>query len=1109
VQSLSRLVKEDDPFFLTLSFHNPHAPMVAAGKYFDYYFENREDLFIPPSIIDDGSNSGYGVSKYNDPDKVREWMACYYALVEEIDEWVGVLLDTLDAHPDVRDNTIVVFTSDHGEMLGAHGLNEKNKFLEESAHIPLLIKAPGKIEPGTVVENDVNLLDLFSTVLDYANASSYDNSHGTSMRRFIENKSYNEAYDESHIVTEWDYRDPKGNSLSRSLGGEINFHSKKGAYKLMMTKKANSSKIDMLYNIDEDPYEMNNLIGNNGMTASDYTIGKAEHLKALLVDWMLRLDGEDKIYSDPKWNNDEGDGDIAEIRERRGWRTLDLWVCDTLIHFGNAVDVNGTLTRNEWIYLGRTTDGTTNISSITLEGSDADLFTVSEFTNGAINTNDYKKVKVQYTPTSLNYLVSDAKLRIKHDTGDDIVIDLVNGERNTSDNTVIDDCDELTNWTGDNILSPNSDYHQQGRSCVEARGNSKVDFQKVFSSPVNTGANVSEAKLQMWYYVSDVSLLTDENQVELGSAGTADADVYSWNISKTDLHNGWNYVSLNFSDAEITGSPNINAINWFRLYRGKTDNLRSRIDYIQVAADDMPKPGMPVAVYPKAGAAGIDVNVAIDWIAGKNTLEHEVYFGKTDPPAHVATQSDNSYRLENLDDNTTYYWQIKEKNPSGISEGEVWSFKTMGPPGANYNGMPSDGSTGISTTSSVKWIAGNYAETHNVYFGTTNPPPFIKNQVGTSYTPDEPLDFETTYYWRADAVNEVDTTAGKIYSYTTRAKDASGMIVLDDCDSRSGWGGSNFEGVNYTDQKQGDGCIYGNGSSTNEFQRTFNPAINTGIAEADAKLVFWYYVSDVSQLGSSGQFELGSGNKADIDEWNWQIDVSTLHNGWNKMELDITDAGSRGTPSLSNINWFRIYRKKQGKVETRIDYIHIVDKTVTPKAPEKAENPYPANESSNVSLSPKLTWTAGVGTISHNIYVGTADSLEFLGNQFGRSYQLSNLDSSTVYYWRIDEVNEAGTTTGDVWTFTTLEPQAVYKEVIHNSNFKVSPNPSYGIVYLETDMFEDAYMVNVYDLSGRLVHREELAVAKKHLNLTNLDKGTYILEVKTKINRSTTKVILE
>jgi len=829
----------------------------------------------------------------------------------------------------------------------------------------------------------------------------------------------------------------------------------------------------------------------------------------LLVDWMLRLDGEDKIYSDPKWNNDEGDGDIAEIRERRGWRTLDLWVCDTLIHFGNAVDVNGTLTRNEWIYLGRTTDGTTNISSITLEGSDADLFTVSEFTNGAINTNDYKKVKVQYTPTSLNYLVSDAKLRIKHDTGDDIVIDLVNGERNTSDNTVIDDCDELTNWTGDNILSPNSDYHQQGRSCVEARGNSKVDFQKVFSSPVNTGANVSEAKLQMWYYVSDVSLLTDENQVELGSAGTADADVYSWNISKTDLHNGWNYVSLNFSDAEITGSPNINAINWFRLYRGKTDNLRSRIDYIQVAADDMPKPGMPVAVYPKAGAAGIDVNVAIDWIAGKNTLEHEVYFGKTDPPAHVATQSDNSYRLENLDDNTTYYWQIKEKNPSGISEGEVWSFKTMGPPGANYNGMPSDGSTGISTTSSVKWIAGNYAETHNVYFGTTNPPPFIKNQVGTSYTPDEPLDFETTYYWRADAVNEVDTTAGKIYSYTTRAKDASGMIVLDDCDSRSGWGGSNFEGVNYTDQKQGDGCIYGNGSSTNEFQRTFNPAINTGIAEADAKLVFWYYVSDVSQLGSSGQFELGSGNKADIDEWNWQIDVSTLHNGWNKMELDITDAGSRGTPSLSNINWFRIYRKKQGKVETRIDYIHIVDKTVTPKAPEKAENPYPANESSNVSLSPKLTWTAGVGTISHNIYVGTADSLEFLGNQFGRSYQLSNLDSSTVYYWRIDEVNEAGTTTGDVWTFTTLEPQAVYKEVIHNSNFKVSPNPSYGIVYLETDMFEEAYMVNVYDLSGRLVHREELAVAKKHLNLTNLDKGTYILEVKTKINRSTTKVILE
>jgi len=952
-------------------------------------------------------------------------------------------------------------------------------------------------------------LDLFSTVLDYANASSYNNSHGTSMRRFVENKSYNKAYDESHIVTEWDFRDPNGSSLTRSLGGEVNFHSKKGAYKLMMTKKASSSKIDMLYNIDEDPYEMNNLIGNKGMTASDYTVGKAEHLKALLIDWMLRLDGPDKIYSNPKWNNYEGNGDIEEIRNRRGWRTLDLWVCDTLIHFGNAVDVNGKLTRNEWVYVGRTTPGTTTISSITLEGSDAGLFAVSEFTSGAINTNEYKKIKVQYTPTTLDYIVADAKLRIQHDAGDDIVIDLVSGERNISGNTLIDDCDEFTDWTGENILSLNSNSHQQGRSCVEAIGNSKVDFQKVLSSPVNTGADLAKAKLQMWYYISDVSLLADENQVELGSAGAADIDEYSWTISKADLHNGWNFVSLNFGDATVTGSPDINAINWFRLSREKTGDLLSRIDYIQVATDEMPEPGMPAAVFPKDGSGGIDVDVALDWIAGSNTLEHEIYFGKTDPPAYVATQSDNSYRLENLDDNTTYYWQIKEKNATGISEGEVWSFKTMGAPGANYNGMPEDGSTGISTTSSVKWMAGNYAETHNIYFGTTNPPPFVKNQVGTSYTPDEPLDFETTYYWRADAVNDVDTTAGLLYSFTTRAKNASGMIVLDDCDSRSGWGGSNLRGVNSADQKQGDGCLYAEGSATNDFQRTFDPAVNTGVAEADAKLVFWYYVSDVSQLDSKGQFELGSGNKADLDEWNWQIDVSTLEQGWNKMELDIADAGITGTPSLSKINWFRIYRQKLGEVETRIDYIRIIDKTVAPKAPEKAENPYPANESSNVSLSPRLNWTEGLGTISHNLYFGTEDALEFVGNQFSNSYQLSDLDSSTVYFWRIDEVNEVDTTTGDVWTFATIEPEAVYNEVIHNSNFKISPNPSFGVIYLETDMFEDPYMVSVYNLTGRLVHREEVAVAEKHLNLTNLDKGTYILEVRTKINRSTKKIALE
>jgi len=428
LQSLGRLIQEDDPFFLTVSFHNPHAPMVASKKYYDYYYDNRENLMIPPSILDEMENSGYGsdskliAADYNDPDKVREWMACYYALVEEVDHWVGNLLDTLDSYPDVRDNTIVLFTSDHGEMLGAHALREKNKFLEESAHIPLLIKAPGKIGENLVVDEVVNLRDVFATLLDYSNVST-NNSDGTSLRRFIEKANYNKDFDEEHIVSEWDFRDPSGTSLLRSLGGEINFLSMKGDYKLMMTKKASSGKIDMMYDIGTDPYELDNLIGEDGNTASDFVIGKTEHLKALLIDWMTRMDGADKLYSDSKWNNFEGAGDIAEIRMRRTWRAMDLWLGDTAVYFGTSADVEGTLTRNEYLYLGRTSDGTATVSSVSVEGADAAKFTVSEFVSGAIAKDSYKRIKIQYLPATMDEEI-DAKLRIVHSTGDDILVSL-------------------------------------------------------------------------------------------------------------------------------------------------------------------------------------------------------------------------------------------------------------------------------------------------------------------------------------------------------------------------------------------------------------------------------------------------------------------------------------------------------------------------------------------------------------------------------------------------------------------------------------------------------------------------------------------------------------
>jgi hypothetical protein len=88
-------------------------------------------------------------------------------------------------------------------------------------------------------------------------------------------------------------------------------------------------------------------------------------------------------------------------------------------------------------------------------------------------------------------------------------------------------------------------------------------------------------------------------------------------------------------------------------------------------------------------------------------------------------------------------------------------------------------------------------------------------------------------------------------------------------------------------------------------------------------------------------------------------------------------------------------------------------------APGKATNPTPANAATQVSVTQVLSWTADTGATSHGVYFGTVSPGTFVGAQAGTSYAPPTMALNKTYYWRIDEINGAGTTTGDVWSFTT------------------------------------------------------------------------------------------
>jgi arylsulfatase A-like enzyme len=173
----------------------------------------------------------------------------------------------------LAENTIVIFTSDHGEMLGAHGMREKNVFYSESAHVPLIIRVPKEIKKETVVDNYITNLDLFSTILDYSGVGKKIKSDGRSLRDLIENRKTDRP---GYIVTEWNFR---GDEIS-------NYMVLHDGWKLLVPYSESSKVINAMYDMNTDPYEMKNLLGSN--PENEKYIDKAGELRGYLLEWLKK-----------------------------------------------------------------------------------------------------------------------------------------------------------------------------------------------------------------------------------------------------------------------------------------------------------------------------------------------------------------------------------------------------------------------------------------------------------------------------------------------------------------------------------------------------------------------------------------------------------------------------------------------------------------------------------------------------------------------------------------------------------------------------------------------------------------------------------------------------
>lgn len=184
---LERCAKDRSrPFFLGLGFFRPHTPYVAPrDPYFAWHPRDRMPVVqgvaedradIPPAAL----ASGLAVQDTMSDDLRRECRQAYNASISFMDAQLGRVIDALD-RLGLAENTIIVFTSDHGYHMGEHGLWQKQSLFEESARVPLVIVAPGTSRPGSVVTAPVSQIDLFPTLAALCGVPAPSNLQGQSV----------------------------------------------------------------------------------------------------------------------------------------------------------------------------------------------------------------------------------------------------------------------------------------------------------------------------------------------------------------------------------------------------------------------------------------------------------------------------------------------------------------------------------------------------------------------------------------------------------------------------------------------------------------------------------------------------------------------------------------------------------------------------------------------------------------------------------------------------------------------------------------------------------------------------------------------------------------
>ena len=397
---------------------------------------------------------------------------------------------------------------------------------------------------------------------------------------------------------------------------------------------------------------------------------------------------------------------------------------------------------------------------------------------------------------------------------------------------------------------------------------------------------------------------------------------------------------------------------------------------------------------PSNGATNVDPNTLLTWMPGKDALSHDVFLGtgfddvndaNTNSAEYRGNYDVNSFDPCGLELETLYFWRIDEVGGPNTVKGEIWSFTTWG-----------------------------------------------------EFGPD------CVSYWKLDE-GSGDT------AYDS-AGNNDGTLEGDPC-----WvtgkinGALSFDGDDYVDVPDDESLNFG---STTDFTalawiKTSDPNREDIVCTEALKAKWWGMYIYNNRLSSYIDDDLNpvasTYDGAAINDGQWHhIAVTFDRDGLMKRYVDGASYGTAddisGVGNISNDGSLYIGCRRTSKdlFNGTIDDVRIFNKSLSAEeilqiykqgAGGEAFYPEPPDEATNVDPNTLLTWMPGYGALSHDVYLGTdyndvndantADPNIYRGNYDVNSFDPCGLELDTLYYWRIDEVNEPNTVKGGLWSFTT------------------------------------------------------------------------------------------